>query len=564
MSTRIQHAIARPRVAAPLAFATAAVVAAVVAVVIISPFGGERAQEPIVGTVPTPGLPAEAFGTLPAPRGGQGGGGEPLPPGLSGNLSYTLAPDLSLPASAIVYRLKLPQVTEDSVGEIARRLEIEGVVEFLPEEGGKGGIPASYQAAAAGRSFQMSVDGYFSFQDDSLSGSAKHATPGASGPSEEEARAAAEEWLRLTGLTGSDSLTFKVSDLRDGSRDVTVEPADLPSQLFPAVQVILLVTDGGVAQGSGYWASADARSTYPLRSLEQLLADLTALQGYFSTLRTVPLDKASAKDPKPALANEFLDASVTVDSVELTYSHRITEEGQAYLLPVYVVKGRLNQPGLAEPDPFATWVPATDVAPPPSPEPEVPAALAETITVLRDSLPQHPAATIWFAYLTTESIGVGATYWVRDGQEAVLEFYRRELPAQGWREEEAATLIDTSAFPARAAADYLFSSFTKGDLRVGVVVSANEKDPARGATVLALLVERLPSIGEVTADLNIRSEPTAESEIVGTLKKGEHVQFALEVEGQEAEPGSGNTTWYRIPYKGYVYSAYVERQRDAR
>ncbi len=68
----------------------------------------------------------------------------------------------------------------------------------------------------------------------------------------------------------------------------------------------------------------------------------------------------------------------------------------------------------------------------------------------------------------------------------------------------------------------------------------------------------LPWEGEVTDNLRIRNEPQTDSDIVATLEKGSEVRVYGEVQGEEAEAGSGNRTWYRV-IGGWVYSGSVER-----
>jgi Tol biopolymer transport system component len=68
----------------------------------------------------------------------------------------------------------------------------------------------------------------------------------------------------------------------------------------------------------------------------------------------------------------------------------------------------------------------------------------------------------------------------------------------------------------------------------------------------------LPWEGAVTDNLRIRSEANTASDTVGTLPKGAKVRVYGEAEGEEAEPGSGNRTWYRV-IGGWVYSAFVQR-----
>jgi len=68
-----------------------------------------------------------------------------------------------------------------------------------------------------------------------------------------------------------------------------------------------------------------------------------------------------------------------------------------------------------------------------------------------------------------------------------------------------------------------------------------------------------PELGEITENLNIRSEPSIGSPVIGSLEKGDRVGLLGQVQGEEAEPGSGNRVWYKTS-RGYVYSAYVRRQ----
>jgi hypothetical protein len=355
--------------------------------------------------------------------------------------------------------------------------------------------------ASEGRFFQMMEDGHFSFQDDELSGDVKHAppdksqddelsgdvkdaVPDAQAPTEEEARAAAKEWLRLTGFTGGDPYTLSVGGPAAGARDVTATPVSPANQVLDHPSIFLLVTsDGGIAQVSGYWPTIDAESGYPLHSAEQLLINLKNLRGEFNFLELI-----GGKDQPLMLADRLQDASATVESVEVAYTLGIAENGQPYLLPVYIVRGHLTQEGLAEPVPFATWVPATGPTAGPREIPQVPQPLAEFIA-LRDALPLPKGATIFNPGYGTDSLIT--TYAVQDEQEAVAEFYRRELPAQGWQSEEPPFITDASK-PAEFREFSSVISFVhpKDDLRVAIVLTPNEKDASLGATLLSVVVER--------------------------------------------------------------------------
>ena len=484
MTARIQQVARRPVVLAPLAFAAGVAAAILIAVLVVVPLVQRGASE-------------QAFGLLPAPGEGgqQGGGGDviPPPPGAMGTITYTLPPDLSLPASAPAYRLRSPEVTAERVQEIGQRLGIDGTVE--PIVGGDGSI-SGYQVSDTQacpsdlpdksceptRIFQMllEADGFVSYavRFDTLA-------PATAAPTEEEARAAAEAWLRLTGLTGDEPVTLTVNEPGGkgppDARVVGVTPAQagkrLPGLAQPHID-ITVVGGGQVHTAFGTWASVEAEASYPLRSAEQLVGDLQALRGdfYLFDLHRLALDTL--------FADLTQDASATVESAELAYASGVAANGQAYLVPIYLVRGHLTQPGLAEPEAFTTWVPATDTASPATLAPGLPEELTELVAA-RDALPVPPGETFRGSFWGDP--GIITSYFVEDGPEAVAEFYRRELTAQGWQTEVPPTLRTTSALT--FAQQNTIRSFVEGDVRVAVVLSPNEKDPARGATFLHVVVE---------------------------------------------------------------------------
>ena len=453
-----------PRIAMAILFAG---VVAAFAVLVASPFGERAAEE-------------QAFGALPAPAGGGKGGGGPVIPGTSGTITYKLSPDLSLPTSALAYRLRPPEVTSESVQAIALRLGIDSPVAFVPgeEDGKDGGIPASYIVASEGRLFQMMEDGHFSFQNDTLSGDVKHAPPDAQASTEDETRAAVEAWLRLTGVTGDEQYRIQVSEPTNGSRDVIVTLPRPENQILDHPSIHLLVaSDSEIAQVSGYWPSIDAESGYPLHTAEQLLVNLKNLRGEFNFLE--PL---GGKDQGPAFPDAQEDASVTVERVEVAYTLGRKEGGRPLLVPLFVVRGELEQDGVTFA--FATWVPATG---PTASPPQVPEPLAELIAV-RDALPLPAGAGAeQMGDAGYEAGALITAYFVQDEPSAVAEFYGRELAAQGWQLEEP---LPFKWAPEAVGAQFsLVSSFVKGDVRVVVLVGPNQKDPSRGATLLDVAVE---------------------------------------------------------------------------
>ncbi len=102
----------------------------------------------------------------------------------------------------------------------------------------------------------------------------------------------------------------------------------------------------------------------------------------------------------------------------------------------------------------------------------------------RDSLPLPPGAAIRARIGPAE---LQTSYFVPEEQDAIVELYGRELPAQGWQPEDPP--------PAQWRLENLgsqvtsVSSFVKGDVRVVIMVAPNEKDSAGGATLLDIAVE---------------------------------------------------------------------------
>ncbi len=601
MTVLLQQIIERPRLVAPLAFATAAAVAAVIAVLVISPFDrGGRAPEQVTQ------LPDEAFGVLPESRpDGKGGGGVTIP-GSSGAIAYTLSPDLSLPTSALAYRLRLPEITPERVQGIARRLGFTEVVQ--PITGDKEGTVVGYQVASApacpadlappapgtseeeyeakhcgepARVLQMfPLDGSIFYNDSTAAATASapreeraiaEARATASAPREEQAIAAARDWLVLTGLADSDTV---VRSLEPGDpmcsagcwqvvADFVPQLPYLPGPGRPRISIIVN-GQGIVTHADGSWAATDAQSIYPLHTADELLTNLRNLRGEFDFLFAAPVGGKNQPPPPPVSPDTFRDASATVESVEVVYARGVAASGQVYLTPVYIVRVNLTQAGLAEPFPFATWVPATG---PTAGPPQVPPELAELMAV-RDTLPLPAGATIRWSFPVTgfaepaltdlaALFGLQTGYFVQDTPEGVAEFYRRELAALGWQQEATPTIRQElrELLPGGFTS---FASFKKDDLRLVILVGPNQKDESLGGTLLHVSVERRGPLAEVSDTLNIRSQPTSESQVVGVLKRGERVELLEQVEGQEAEPGSGNTTWHRIA-QGYIYSAYVTK-----
>jgi hypothetical protein len=378
LASGIRRVFRRPATLAPVAVAAAGVAAAVVAAILLGPFGdggGPAARDQAFGALPAP--------VLQLPFGG-GGGGPVRPEG--GTISYSLPPEISLPNSALAYRLRPPDVSAESVQDIATKLgfteKVEPVLDSVGTVLGYGvGLADVEPRADDGppKWFQIMLDGSISFTDGTIG-----PQPGASGPTEEQAIDAARGWLLLTGIAGSDPDLRLAETCGPGCQQVVAELTspllDLPVTGQPRISV-LIIDDGAVMAAHGAWAVIDAQSTYPLRSAEQLVSDLEALRGNFDDLRLGgPGFGGTMIAPT---ADPSQDAAVTLESISLSHNVAIDGGGQRFLVPVYFVRGSLTQAGLPESDTVATWVPATEVAPSPTSTPGEGDALGSKPRVIR-------------------------------------------------------------------------------------------------------------------------------------------------------------------------------------
>ncbi len=111
------------------------------------------------------------------------------------------------------------------------------------------------------------------------------------------------------------------------------------------------------------------------------------------------------------------------------------------------------------------------------------------LVAVRDALPLYPGATIAHPGAETES-ALWSGYVVQADVDTVVEFYRQELPAQGWQAEEPPVVI-FSADENFSAQYESVVSFIKEDIRVAILVTPGEKDATpTGETILSIVVER--------------------------------------------------------------------------
>jgi hypothetical protein len=348
------------RRAAPLALAAGAITAAAIALALVNPFTGSGGVS----------APAEAFGALPIPPDTV----VPEASGDSGTITYELSPNVSLPDTALAYRLRLPEISDARVRQVGDAL---GLTQPVQQQWNPDGTPAGYSVASVegcppagaklllgcdtGTVFSMTLAGVFWFQDSAVS-------DGATPPDPTRALGAAQDWLTRAGLTNSDAFSLSISkapvkiDPAAGAEatlpprrfvEVIADPTALSDQPSEGPQISMTIdSDGKVVRASGFWATPDAKSPYTLHNVDQLRDDLQALRGNFSKL-----DGSGGFEN----ADKAQPATATVQGVALTYSRADPANGargETYLVPVYSVKVMLTQNGKTVGG-FATSVPAT-------------------------------------------------------------------------------------------------------------------------------------------------------------------------------------------------------------
>ena len=352
----------------------------------------------------------------------------------------------------------------------------------------------------------MYLDGGFDFRDATLEES--FATPAvpATPLSEEGANAAVRDWLAKTGLTGQDQ--FSVTVIR--FRDVLVESVNPEDQVLDRPSVSFNVSStGAVHTASGSWASIEDEASYPLHPAERLLSDLREARGVFGHLRNPRLEVGTDQDAAPE-ADYTKDASATVERVEVAYTRAADAGGQPYLVPIYVVEGRMTQTGLARPAPFITWVPALEGVPIPSlpreggggggeQAPNELFAVARTLPVFRGT-GQEGSPPVTVDFLTgggpglerTSSLTLG-TFILQEEEAAVLDFYQRELAADGWQPEEPPTVNAPMFWNAdplpEPQQEPTIASFITGEFRVAIMLWPNEPPDVFARVFLNIVVE---------------------------------------------------------------------------
>jgi hypothetical protein len=170
-------------------------------------------------------------------------------------------------------------------------------------------------------------------------------------PSDGDAIAFANEFLRVSGLLPPNLGSGRVSDRSDEANRVTVlfgpqEPGNVLSA-FPGVS-ITLGPGGVVLEAVKRWAIVQRSDVYQLRSADEAWQQVQSNQAYIEA--EIPIDEAPA--------GATIEGSVTFNNVSIAYTTSGPAGGDQYLQPIFVFRGRIRLEGSDETHAIRAFVPA--------------------------------------------------------------------------------------------------------------------------------------------------------------------------------------------------------------
>lgn len=242
--------------------------------------------------------------------------------GVTYDLDASLDADLDdAPREAPVYRLTLPETSEEATADLAERLGIEGDV----QDRGNG----TFVVSGNGDLFVTpNLIQYLSPETPTL----------ADLPNDDSAVERARDWLRSTGLAPADLGEGKVAGRAAEVGRVTVAFSPLEPEpilaAYPSITVVL-GPDGVVLEASLRWADITVADRYLLRSAEDAWRQVEAGQVYIEVDYGNNAPQGGTTVVGDAMYSE----------ISLAYTTSGLPSETQYLQPVYVFSGQVTVEG---------------------------------------------------------------------------------------------------------------------------------------------------------------------------------------------------------------------------
>ena len=246
------------------------------------------------------------------------------PQGYSFDLRASLNIGFSgVPKQASIYELRRTPLDRSAVEDLAASLGVSGEVEDRGDD--------TFAASGNGQLF-ASIDLVQYLSPDQ----------GGSGtlPDDDEAIAAARDWLRRSGLGPADLGDGRIAGRAEATGRIVVAfgPAEPERVLaaYPSITVSL-GPDGVVLEASSRWATIRRTDLYQLRAAERAWSEVRDGRAYIEA----DLDQAGLAQ------GATVEGRARYDRIELAYTSAGPPGGEQYLLPIFVFSGELT---LAEGD----------------------------------------------------------------------------------------------------------------------------------------------------------------------------------------------------------------------
>lgn len=255
--------------------------------------------------------------------------------GWSFDLDVTLNMDLtSVPTQTAVYIIRRDVTTIETAERLVDSLEIDAE---LVEQGDN-----IWSATGNGNLF-VSPD-FIQYSSN---------TPIEDGelPSDGDAIAFANEFLRVSGLLPPNLGNGRVSDRSEEAKRVIVlfgpqEPGNVLSA-YPGVSVTL-GPGGIVLEATKRWANIQRSDVYQLRSAADAWQQVQSNQAYIEA--EIPVEEAPA--------GATITGTVTFNNVSIAYTTSGPAGGDQYLQPIFVFRGRVRVEGSDVTHAIRAYVPA--------------------------------------------------------------------------------------------------------------------------------------------------------------------------------------------------------------